>query len=103
MLACDVIQASARMLSKHVAVILKKYLCLLKIVMTDKVSLVFVNLHYAILRYINIYRLKMDRDSLLLFHFMYQRFRDAKKRRALNRRRRRMYLLLHQMSDYYLK
>ena len=42
MLACDVIQASARMLSKHVAVTLKKYLlCLLKIVMTDKVSLVF--------------------------------------------------------------
>ena len=67
--------------------------------MTDKVSLVFVNLHYAILRYINIYRLKMDRDSLLLFHFMYQRFRDAKKRRALNRRRRRMYLLLHKMNQ----
>ena len=65
MLACDVIQASARMLSKHVAVTLKKHLCLLKIVMTNKVSLVFVNLHYAILRYINIYRLKMDRDSLL--------------------------------------
>ena len=41
MLACDVIQASARMLSKHVAVTLKKCLCLLKIVMTDKVSLVF--------------------------------------------------------------
>jgi hypothetical protein len=41
----------------------------------------------------------MDRDSLLLFHFMYQRFRDAKKRRALNRRRRRMYLLLHQMNQ----
>ena len=58
-----------------------------------------VNLHYAILRYINIYRLIMDKDSLLLFHFMYQRFRDAKKRRALNRRRRRMYRLLHQMNQ----
>ena len=67
--------------------------------MTDKVSLVFVNLHYAILRYINIYRLKMDRDSLLLFHFMYQRFRDAKKRRALNRRRRRMYLKHATLAD----
>jgi predicted nucleic acid-binding protein len=41
----------------------------------------------------------MDRDSLLLFDFMYQRFRDAKKRRALNRRRRQMYLLLHQMNQ----
>jgi hypothetical protein len=41
MLACEVIRASARMLSKHIAGTLKKYLCLLKIVMTDKVSLVF--------------------------------------------------------------
>jgi hypothetical protein len=41
----------------------------------------------------------MERDSLLLLHFMYQHLRNAKKRRALNRRRRRMHLLLHQMDQ----
>ena len=50
------------------------------------------------LRNIN-YKLKMDRNSLLPFHFMHQRWRDEKRRRALHRKRRRMYLLVQQMNQ----
>ena len=42
----------------------------------------------------------MDRNSLLLFHFIPQRLRGAKlRRRALHRKRRRMYLLVQQMNQ----
>ncbi len=41
----------------------------------------------------------MESDSLLLLHFMYQCPRNAKKQRALNCRRQRMHLLLHQLNQ----
>ena len=41
----------------------------------------------------------MDGNSLLLFHFMHQRLRGAKRRRALHRKRRQMYLLVQQMNQ----
>ena len=48
-------------------------------------------------------KLKMDRNSLLLFHFIHQRLRGAKRRRALHRKRRRMYLLQVQQMNQNLR
>ena len=36
---------------------------------------------------------------LLLFYFMYQRMRCSIRRRAINRRRRRMFLILHRIKQ----
>ena len=41
----------------------------------------------------------MENVSLLLFYFMYQHVRCSIRRRAINRRRRRMFLILHRIKQ----
>ena len=41
----------------------------------------------------------MENVSLLLFYFMYQRMRCSIRRRAINRRKRRMFLILHRIKQ----
>ena len=41
----------------------------------------------------------MENVSLLLFYFMYQRMRCSIRRRTINRRKRRMFLILHRIKQ----